>query len=156
IGFAEMLTREKTLGIDPARRQDYARLIRQSGEHLLSVVNAILDVAQIDAGHFTISPVAFSSKILMESCQEMMTLRAEQAGVALSVQIAENLPEVVADERAIRQIILNLLSNAIKFTERGGMVTLINRIEDGQLAITVADSGIGISETDLKQIGNPF
>ncbi|HVT55788.1 MAG TPA: histidine kinase dimerization/phospho-acceptor domain-containing protein, partial [Xanthobacteraceae bacterium] len=154
IGFSEMLTREPLAGDD--RREDYARLIRESGEHLLSVVNGILDVAQIDTGHFTISPMGFSAAELIESCREMMALRAEQAGISLAVSLAPDLPELVADERAVRQIAINLLSNAIKFTERGGTIAVNARIENGSFALTVADSGIGISESDLKQIGNPF
>jgi cell cycle sensor histidine kinase DivJ len=154
IGFSEMLTREPIAGDD--RREEYARLIRESGEHLLSVVNGILDVAQIDTGHFTISPEGFSLAGLIESCREMMALRAEQAGVSLAVSLAPDLPEIIADERAVRQIAINLLSNAIKFTERGGTIGIDARIENGGFALTVADSGIGISESDLKQIGNPF
>ncbi len=156
IGFSEMLTRERAMAKDPERYQDYARLIRESGEHLLAVVNGILDIAQIETGHFTIVPVVFSAGGLLESCREMMALRAEQAGVALSVQAASDLPEIVADERAIRQVAINLLSNAIKFTERGGAITVRGGVEQGNFALTVVDSGIGISESDLKQIGNPF
>ncbi len=156
IGFSEMLTGEHALKIGAAQRGDYARLIRDSGEHLLSVVNGILDVAQIETGHFTIAPAAFSASEMLESCREMMALRADQAGVALSTEISPDLPELVADERAIRQVAINLLSNAIKFTERGGSIVLQGRLEQGAFALAVTDSGIGISESDLKQIGNPF
>jgi cell cycle sensor histidine kinase DivJ len=156
IGFSEMLTGEHALKIGAAQRSDYARLIRESGEHLLSVVNGILDVAQIETGHFTITPVAFAAGEMLESCREMMALRAEQAGVTLSTEIAPDLPELVADERAIRQVAINLLSNAIKFTERGGSILLAGRREQDSFALVVSDSGIGISESDLKQIGNPF
>lgn len=156
IGFSEMLTGEHALKIGAAQRSDYARLIRESGEHLLSVVNGILDVAQIETGHFTIAPAAFSLGEMLESCREMMALRAEQAGVSLSIEIAPGLPEMVADERAIRQVAINLLSNAIKFTERGGSIVLQGQLEQGAFALVVTDSGIGISESDLKQIGNPF
>lgn len=156
IGFSEMLTREREMAIDASRRHDYARLIRESGGHLLSVVNGILDVAQIETGHFTIAPAEFAAGTLIESCREMMALRAEQAGIELSVSLAPELPEIVADERALRQVVINLLSNAIKFTERGGTIEVTARIERDTLALTVADSGIGISESDLKEIGNPF
>jgi two-component system, cell cycle sensor histidine kinase DivJ len=156
IGFSEMLTREREMAIDASRRHDYARLIRESGGHLLSVVNGILDVAQIETGHFTIAPAKFDAAMLIESCREMMALRAEQAGIGLSVSLPPELPEIVADERALRQVVINLLSNAIKFTERGGTIKVTAQIERDMLALTVADSGIGISEPDLKQIGNPF
>jgi cell cycle sensor histidine kinase DivJ len=156
IGFSEMLSRDSVVKIDAASRQDYARLIRESGEHLLAVVNGILDVSQIEAGHFLIDPEPFSPSELIESCREMMALRAEQAGLNFSVNIARDLPEIVADRRALRQVAINLLSNAIKFTERGGSVRINCRLEQDQFALSVADSGIGISEFDLKQIGNPF
>jgi cell cycle sensor histidine kinase DivJ len=156
IGFSEMLTHEQVAVLDDEQREDYARLIRESGEHLLSVVNSILDVAQIDTGHFTIAPSAFSVGEMIESCREMMALRAEQAGISLSMSLAPDLPEIVADERAVRQIAINLLSNAVKFTERGGTIAMAAGMEGNSLALTVADSGIGISESDLKQIGNPF
>jgi cell cycle sensor histidine kinase DivJ len=156
IGFSEMLTRAREMAIEPSQRQDYARLIRESGEHLLSVVNGILDVAQIETGHFTIAPAPFATVAMIESCCEMVALRAEQAGIALSVALAPDLPEMVADERALRQVLINLLSNAIKFTERGGSIAVDGKVEGDNLTLSVTDSGIGISDSDLKQIGNPF
>lgn len=156
IGFSEMLTRENTMTIEPERRQDYARLIRDSGEHLLSVVNGILDVAQIESGRFAIEPAPFAIAALVESCREMMALRAEQAGVSLSVVLAGGMPEIVADQRAMRQVVINLLSNAIKFTGRGGKISITGRVERNNFVLTVADSGIGISEADLANVGSPF
>lgn len=156
IGFSEVLTREAIAPIAATRRQDYARLIHESGEHLLAVVNGLLNASQIASGHFTITPSAFAIGGLIENCRAMMALRAEQAGVSLSVAVADNLPEIVADQRAMRQVIINLLSNAIKFTDRGGRITVTGGLDKHDFRLTVSDSGIGIAEADLAKIGSPF
>ncbi len=131
-------------------------MIRDSGEHLLAVVNSILDVSRIESGQFMIRPRAFSIAALIEILVEIMTLDAGQKGVRLSVELAAALPEIVADERAVRQIVLNLLSNAIKFSGEGGRVIVGGRVERDEFLLSVADSEIGIAEGDLKQLGNPF
>ncbi len=156
IGFSEMLAREDTLAIDADCRRDYVRLIRESGEHLLAVVNGILDASQIESGNFALKTAPLAIGELLENCRDMMALRAEQAGVSLSLELASALPEIVADKRALRQIVLNLLSNAIKFTDRGGKISVAGRVERNEFVLIVTDSGIGIAEENLKCLGNPF
>ncbi len=156
IGFSDMLKKEQEIGLDLERRMDYARLINDSGLHLLAVVNGILDVSRIEAGHFEVKTESFAIAPLAEACYEMMLLRAEQAGLDLELNVAPDLPEVRADKVALRQILINLLSNAIKFTPRGGSVDLNVDVDDGDLILVVQDSGIGIAESDLVQLGNPF
>ncbi len=156
IGFSEMLTHERKMDLDAERRQDYARLIHDSGQHLLAVVNGILDVSRIESGHVDIMPESFAIGPLVESCCEMMMLRSEQAGVRFKVELAPDLPEVIADKRALRQILINLISNAIKFTDRGGSVEVLVHAEGGELLLIVTDTGIGIAENDLSQLGDPF
>jgi cell cycle sensor histidine kinase DivJ len=156
IGFSEMLAQEREVGFDPARRKEYAGVIRDSGEHLLAVVNGILDVSRIESGNFAIHPEPFSLVPLIESCRDMMALKAEQAGVAVKLDLAAGLPELVADKRAIRQVLLNLLSNAVKFTARGGSVAVVARRERGEVVFSVTDTGIGIADADMAQLGNPF
>jgi len=156
IGFSEILSRESTMAIETESRQEYARLIRDSGEHLLAVVNGILDVSQIESGNFIVKTVPFAVGELIESCREMMALQAEQSGVTLAVELAPGLPEVVADKRALRQVLLNLLSNAIKFTDRGGKVTVSGCVERSEFVLAVTDSGIGIAQADLEYLGSPF
>ena len=156
IGFSEMLAQEREAGFDPARRKEYAGVIRDSGEHLLAVVNGILDVSRIESGNFAIHPEPFSLVPLIESCRDMMALKAEQAGVALKLDLAAGMPELVADKRAIRQVLINLLSNAVKFTARGGSVAVVARRERGELVFFVTDTGIGIADTDIAQLGSPF
>ena len=156
IGFSEMLKKERALGLDSARRADYARMIYESGEHLLAVVNGILDVSRIEAGRFDLNPESVAVGPLVEGCYEMMLLRAEQAGIRLDVRIEPDLPEIVADKLALRQVMINLIANAVKFTPRGGTVDISVRWTGGTVLLMVADTGIGISESDLAQIGNPF
>jgi cell cycle sensor histidine kinase DivJ len=156
IGFSEMLAREEEMKLDSARRQDYARLIRDSGEHLLAVVNGILDMSRIEAGHFEIVTEPFGLKPLVESCRKMMSLRAEQAGIQLFTDIASDLPEINADPRALRQVVINLVSNAIKFTEQGGKVDVAARVRGDEIELVVSDTGVGIPEADLARLGDPF
>ncbi|HMN50985.1 MAG TPA: ATP-binding protein [Xanthobacteraceae bacterium] len=156
IGFSEMLAREQEMKLDLARRGEYASLIRDSGEHLLSVVNGILDMSRIEAGHFEIVAEPFSVRPLIESCRKMMSLRAEQAGVQLFTDLPDQLPELSADPRALRQVVINLVSNAIKFTERGGKIDLAARANGDQFELIVTDNGIGIPEADLARLGDPF
>ncbi|HEY4863569.1 MAG TPA: ATP-binding protein, partial [Xanthobacteraceae bacterium] len=156
IGFSEILASAPAGSVNAEYQNNYARLIRDSGEHLLAVVNSILDVSRIESGQFMIRPKAFSIAALVESCIEIMTLTAKQKGVSLSVELVASLPEIIADERAVRQIVLNLVSNAIKFSGQDGRVVIGSRVERGEFLLSVADSGIGIAEGDLKQLGNPF
>ena len=156
IGFSEMLMNEAAMKLDPARRHDYARLINESGQHLLSVVNGILDVSKLESGSFEITPEPFAPGPIVRSCCEMLALKARDAGVEVTARIAAELPEIVADKRALKQILLNLLSNGIKFTDRGGRVTVSARCEAASFLLTVDDNGVGIDADDLARIGDPF
>src|SRR5579862_3890985 len=155
IGFSDLL-REESLMIDPKRRRDYAQLINESGRHLLSVVNGILDMSKIEAGNFEIYPEPLDcARAIGEGC-ELLALRAREAGIDLRLAVPDNLPQLTADKRALHQILLNLVSNAVKFTDRGGKVTVAARAESGHILITVEDTGVGIETEDLPHIGDPF
>lgn len=155
IGFSEMLT-DRTIALDDDRRRDYARLINESGRHLLSVVNGILDMSKMEAGNFEITPEPFAPAPVIEGCCELLALRAQEAGIALKTALAADLPEVHADRRALNQILINLISNAIKFTERGGTVTVGARRDGHDLLVSVTDTGVGVGEDDLARLGEPF
>jgi cell cycle sensor histidine kinase DivJ len=155
IGFSEMLTND-TLTFDAARRTEYARLINESGQHLLSVVNGILDMSKMETGNFEITPEPFEPAPAIVSCCDLLALKARDAGVEIKTRVAADLPEVMADRRALNQILINLISNAIKFTPRGGSVT-VAALRDGQkLAVSVEDTGVGIGEDDLQRVGEAF
>jgi cell cycle sensor histidine kinase DivJ len=156
IGFSEMLAKESALRLAAERRNEYAQLINDSGHHLLSVVNGILDMSKIETGHFEIAPQPFSPQRVIEDCCDLLTFKARESGVELATHVPGDLPEIVADKRAFNQIMLNLISNAVKFTDRGGKVAIRAKAEDGALAVTVEDTGVGIDTEDLPHLGDPF
>jgi cell cycle sensor histidine kinase DivJ len=156
IGFSEMIAQEEVLMIDAARRKEYAQLINDSGQHLLSVVNGILDMSKMESGNFEISPEPFAPRTALLNCCNLLALKARENGIDLVTRADEDLPVITGDPRAFKQILLNLVSNAIKFTERGGTVTVSAGVEGSRLVVRVADNGVGISAEDLKRIGDPF
>lgn len=156
IGFSEMLVNEEQMRLDGAKRREYARLINDSGSHLLAVVNGILDMSKMETGDFEITPEPFAPAKVVSNCCDILALRAREAGLDLVIRNVEDLPDVVADKRAFKQIMLNLLSNAIKFTHRGGRIIIASRRDGDRLVVSVEDNGVGISAADLPRIGNPF
>lgn len=156
IGFSEMIVHEDELMIDAARRKEYAQLINESGQHLLSVVNGILDMSKMESGNFEILPELFSPRDSLISCCNIMVLKARENGIDIVTRAPTDLPQITGDPRAFKQIVLNLVSNAIKFSERGGKVTVEASIEGSRLAMRVIDTGVGIGAEDLKRIGDPF
>jgi cell cycle sensor histidine kinase DivJ len=156
IGFSEMLANIDLAPSDPAKCREYAEIINGSGQHLLSVVNSILDMSKIEAGRFDILPEAFEVTPLVDACCDMMSLKAEQGGIELVRVLADDQLEIVADKRACKQILINLLSNAVKFTPKGGKVVVGIRPEGNSLAFYVSDTGIGIHAPDLPKLGDAF
>jgi cell cycle sensor histidine kinase DivJ len=156
IGFSEMIVREKEMMIDATRRQEYAQLINESGLHLLSVVNGILDMSKMESGNFEILPELFAPRESLIGCCNLMVLKARENGIDIVTRAPADLPQITGDPRAFKQMILNLLSNAIKFSERGGTVTVTAGVEGSRLLVRVIDSGVGIGAEDLKRIGDPF
>ena len=156
IGFSEMIVQEDALMLDAARRKEYAQLINDSGQHLLSVVNGILDMSKMETGNFEISPEPFAPRAAVINCCSLLALKARENAIDLVTRVPEDLPVITGDPRAFKQIVLNLVSNAIKFTERGGMVTVSAGVEGSRLLLRVSDTGVGIAADDLKRIGDPF
>ena len=156
IGFSELIAQEQALMLDAARRKEYAELINASGQHLLSVVNGILDMSKMESGNFEISPEPFAPRAALTHCCNLLALKARENGIDLITDAPQDLPVVTGDPRAFRQIVLNLVANAIKFTERGGQVTVAASASGSQLTLRVSDTGVGIAPDDLKRIGAPF
>ena len=156
LGFSEILSEDSLAPAAPEKRREYARIIHSSAEHLLSVVNLVLDMSRIEAGKFELAPEPFALEPLIHGCADMLRLKCESGGVTLSCEPVEGVHEIVADKRACRQILLNLMSNAIKFTPSGGVVTVAARQDRGTVQIFVTDTGIGIGAEDLPNLGAPF
>ncbi|MET4221415.1 cell cycle sensor histidine kinase DivJ [Bradyrhizobium sp. LB7.2] len=156
IGFSEMIAQEQTLMLGAAQRREYAQLINDSGQHLLSVVNGILDMSKMESGNFEIASEPFAPRASVMHCCNLLALKARENGVDLVTDAPQDLPFMTGDPRAFKQIVLNLVANAIKFTERGGQVTVTAAVSGSQLALGISDTGIGIAPDDLKRVGAPF
>ncbi|MFE1603082.1 ATP-binding protein [Methylobacterium sp. ID0610] len=156
IGFSEMLSAGTDITLPPERQREYATIIQNSGRHLLEVVNALLDLTKIQSGSFDFAPEPFDLRALVNGCCDLMQLRADQGGVELLRDVPRDLPELTADPRACRQMLINLLSNAVKFTPRGGRITVSVREAFDRVEFSVTDTGIGIAEADLPRLGDPF
>ena len=156
IGFSELLMKENALAHDGGRRSEYARVINTSSQHLLSVVNGMLDISRVEAGRFEIAPETFAPAPVVAACCDLLALKASEAGISLERAIADDLPDIVADKRALSQILINLLSNAIRFTDRGGKVAIGACAQAEHIAFIIEDNGVGISDENLALIGQPY
>ncbi len=156
IGFSEMLANPEIAPTDSAKQREYAGIISTSGHHLLEVVNTILDMSKIESGAMQLFPEPFALPALIDQCCDMIQLKADQSGVILKREYQHDAEEIVGDKRAVKQILINLLSNAVKFTPTNGKVKVRLAPEGNHLAVTVLDSGIGITANDLARLGDPF
>src|SRR5690606_11889026 len=163
IGFADIIQSEAMGPTGKPRYVEYARDILQSGQHLLDLINDILDLIKIEAGRLILHSTEIDVADIVGLCLRMMKPRAERGGVSLSSAIADDAHRFRGDEKRFKQILLNLLSNAIKFTPPGGSVYVSAGIENGELVVTVKDTGIGIADEDqehvmeaFRQSGNPL
>jgi len=156
IGFSDVI-RTRLFGDGALDRYvGYAHDIHASGEHLLAVINDILDMAKIEAGRFELHEEPLDPGGLADEALRFVRPQAERRSVALLRDVPADLPQLVADRRAVRQVLINLLSNAVKFTPSGGRVALSAEAGEGGLAISVSDTGIGIEPDALARIFEPF
>src|SRR5579883_2034572 len=156
IGFSEVTMREMFGKIGP-RYQEYARLIHESGTHLLDLINSVLDMSKIEAGKFALSEEVFSLEETAESALRVLKIPAERSAVLLRLQIAPAARQIFADRRAVKQILVNLLSNGVKYTPAGGEVAISALVTaDAAVEISVRDTGTGIPPADLERLGQPF
>jgi two-component system cell cycle sensor histidine kinase PleC len=158
-GFSEIMAAEMYGALGDPRYVDYSKDILVSGQHLLALINDILDMSKIEAGKMTLRFEPASLEEIAADALRLVRNRAEAAGLALDLQFPR-LTEVECDYRAVKQVLLNLLSNSIKFTPRGGRVTIAAEPwSDGQadrVRVSVIDTGIGISAEDLARLARPF
>lgn len=156
IGFSEMLVTDTQNWLDDAKRQEYATIIHASGHHLLDVVNTLLDISKIESGAMTIEQDPVDVAEVAQDCCALMALKADAGGISLERVLGPDLPSILGDRRALKQVMINLLSNAVKFTPAGGRVVLAVVRDGDMIDLSVSDSGIGIAATDLPQLGDPF
>ncbi len=156
IGFSEMMQKEILGPIGTKAYLEYIDGIRDSGGHLLDLISDILDMSKIEAGKYELDLEKIRVSKIVDSVTHMMGGKAHDADVKVTLDLAEDEKEIIADRRAIKQILLNLLSNAVKFTEPGGAVTLKTDNREHIVSITVSDTGIGIPANKLRSITNPF
>ncbi|HEY1709383.1 MAG TPA: ATP-binding protein [Rhizomicrobium sp.] len=151
IGFSDVLLAELYGPLGAERYKEYAQDIRDSGTHLLSLINDVLDLSRLDAQQGTLDEDEFALLDVVAETERMVSPQAEKAGVLLSHDVSPALPLVRADRRRIRQILLNLMSNATKFTHPGGSVHVSARVTSDGMTISVADTGIGIAKEDIPK-----
>jgi len=157
LGFSEVIKEEMFGPVGAPRYAEYARDIHASGEHLLDLINDVLDLAKLEAGKLDLRESEIAVCALMEKCASLLRKRAEDGGVKLTLQAPHDLPPLRADERALKQILLNLMSNAIKFTPEGGAVRVqAARDPRGGMTISVQDTGIGMRAEDIATALSPF
>jgi two-component system cell cycle sensor histidine kinase PleC len=153
LGFSELLG----LDVFAPRRREYAKLIHDAGAHLLSLVNDLLDLSRIEAGKLELRIAPIDIGVLIEDCVETVGLRARGRDLRLAMNVERELPQVLADSRAIKQVLLNLLVNAIKFSHTGGEVEAFARLTpQGDLAFGVRDQGAGIPEDQQAHVFERF
>ncbi|MEO6034474.1 MAG: response regulator [Verrucomicrobiota bacterium] len=155
IGFSEVL-REQMFGPLNAKQEEYVTDILTSGQHLLSLINDVLDLSKVEAGKMELEPGVFDLRKLLENSLVMVKERALSHGIQLSLDIGNGVGLIEADERRIKQILFNLLSNAVKFTPDKGKVGIRAQLVEGNVEISVFDTGVGISEEDKPKLFGEF
>ncbi|MBN9218047.1 MAG: PAS domain S-box protein [Mesorhizobium sp.] len=157
IGFSELMVDEKFGPVANDRYRDYLRDINRSGNHVLDLVNDLLDISKIEAGQQEMAYEAVSLNDTLAETVAMMQPQANRERVIIRSSFASRLPEVVADLRSVRQIALNILSNAIRYTQAGGQVIVSTAYESsGDVVMRVRDTGIGMSQAEIEQALKPF
>jgi signal transduction histidine kinase len=155
IGFSEVLLQRMFGGLND-KQDEYLKDIYASGQHLLSLINDILDLSKIEAGRMELVPAPFHLPTALDNAVILVKERAARHGIALHLDLDPRLGELVGDERKVKQVLLNLLSNAVKFTPEGGRISLRARLTDRAVEIAVTDTGIGIAPEDQAAIFEEF
>nr|WP_319385935.1 ATP-binding protein [uncultured Roseibium sp.] len=157
IGFSEVMMEERFGSIGNDRYKDYLKDIRTSGSHIMSLVNDLLDLSKIEAGKLDLKFTAVSTNDVINECVALMQPQANRERVIIRASLPDSVPDVVADQRSLRQIVLNLLSNGIKYNKSGGQVILSTALEsNGEVALRVRDTGTGMTSKQLSAALEPF
>jgi PAS domain S-box-containing protein len=157
IGFADVMREERFGPVGNERYREYLKDIQTSGAHLVSLINDLLDLSKIEAGKVDLSFAGVDLNDIARQCMAIMQPQANRERIIIRTSLFPELPQVVADTRSIRQIVLNLLSNSIKFTPPGGQVIVSTQLaEDGEVLLRVRDTGVGMSEAEVAMAMEPF
>jgi len=157
LGFSEVMMSEIMGPLGDRRYHEYAKDIHDAGSHLLDIIDDILDMSKIEAGHFDLDAQWIDVADLIGETLRLIGARAREGGLTVVREIEPNLPPLYADLRSVKQILLNLLGNAVKFTPSGGKVTVAARLLPSRgLALSVSDTGLGIAAQDIPQALKPF
>ena len=156
IGFSQILKLRRRPGKTASREDEYAEIIHDSSQHLLNLVNDILDLAKIESGGYEMQEIWLDLNREAKSVQSLMGTEAMKRGVTLDVTTINNPPALLGDSRSIKQILTNLVSNALKFTPSGGSTDVRIKLRGRSLVLEVEDTGTGIAEDDLEMIWEPF
>ncbi len=157
LGFSEIMSKRLFGGEALERYLDYARDIHVSGRHLLSIIDDILDLSKVESGRSELSRSEVALVDVVDAALALFGDRFEAAGIAVQVALPEPTPQLWADERKLKQVLINILSNALKFTPQGGRVTLAAAAEpDGSLSVSISDTGIGIAPDHIDTVLAPF
>src|SRR5262249_12440415 len=138
------------------KQEEYSKDIHASGQHLLSLINDILDLSKIEAGRMELELSDFHLPTALDSALTLVRERAWRRAIALQLSVDDRLGQMRADERKVRQVVLNLLSNAVKFTPEGGRIEVGAVAKDGSVEISVSDTGIGIAPEDQEKVFEEF
>jgi signal transduction histidine kinase len=157
MGFSELILKETLGPIGNASYASYLKDINQSGEHLLGIINDLLDLSKAEAGKLELQEEPVDPAEALRAVCRLMRQRAEDAGLALDLLLGDALPVLQADERKLKQVVVNLLSNAVKFTPKGGRISVVASADPATgLVIAVSDTGIGIAPEHLERVLQPF
>lgn len=157
IGFSEVMMQERFGPIGTERYKEYLRDIHMSGAHLMSLLNDLLDLSKIEAGKLDLNFESVALNDIVMECVALMQPQANRERIIIRTSLSGQVPNVVADPRSMRQIVLNLVSNAVKFTPAGGQVIVSTAMEPhGEVALRIRDTGIGMSEKDIETALKPF
>jgi two-component system cell cycle sensor histidine kinase PleC len=155
LGFSEILADGMFGPLGSAKYSEYSKDIYDSGKHLLNVIDDILDMSKIEAGHMRVECEPVDLTPLIEESLRLTSVAAQDKGISIDQKLCEKL-EILGDRRALKQVMLNILSNAVKFTNEGGHVELRAKRMSSGIVLTIADTGIGIPKSSLSKIGQPF
>jgi signal transduction histidine kinase len=157
LGFSEMMDQQVFGKLGAKQYEDYAKHIHGSGRHLLDIINDILDLSKVESGRLVLEETDIDLKEMFEDARAMLVPKARDRGVEIGMHVDKGVPQLRADWRLVKQILLNLLSNGVKFTEAKGRVNLIAHVSDErQIQIEVIDSGIGMDPEELEEALTPF